>query len=166
MTSPFLDDVRPLHLVAEPGDRRSICGVKDPLPVCWARFALIHRRHRPGCDACFQALDEGSRLHVETPVPSGRDSLSGSSPTILSERTFRPPPGTGTPSVANDTPNESDPAEKILIAGRACTCRQLGAHGHDPGCPSPDAAEWVAECVEFGCRDDLDSSDAAPVADG
>jgi len=50
------DDVRPLHLVAAPGDRRSICGIKDPLPVCWARFALVHRRHRPPCPTCFEGV--------------------------------------------------------------------------------------------------------------
>lgn len=46
-------DARPLHLVASPGDRRSICGIKDPLPVCWERFAAVHARHRSPCPACF-----------------------------------------------------------------------------------------------------------------
>lgn len=33
----------PTHLIARPGDRRSLCGVKDPLPVMWARWVGEHQ---------------------------------------------------------------------------------------------------------------------------
>lgn len=35
---------RPSHVIANPGDRRSLCGVKDPLPVTWAPFVAAHVR--------------------------------------------------------------------------------------------------------------------------
>lgn len=30
------------HVIAHLGDRRSLCGVKKPLPVVWARFVDAH----------------------------------------------------------------------------------------------------------------------------
>jgi hypothetical protein len=48
-------DDRPLHLVAKAGDRRSICGIKDPLPVCLDKFGQVHRvHHRTVCGPCFE----------------------------------------------------------------------------------------------------------------
>jgi hypothetical protein len=37
-----MDDKRPCHVIAAPGDRRSLCGVKDPLPRVWARYVQAH----------------------------------------------------------------------------------------------------------------------------
>lgn len=45
----------PTHLVRNPGDKRSICGVKKPLPVCWAEKASAHRYPHERCAACFEA---------------------------------------------------------------------------------------------------------------
>lgn len=34
-----------------------------------------------------------------------------------------------------------------------CTCDTIGPHGHNADCPSTEAAEWAAECEEFGCHE-------------
>lgn len=34
----------PTHIVANPGDRRSMCGIKDPMPVVWVEFVDAHVR--------------------------------------------------------------------------------------------------------------------------
>lgn len=52
MTKP--KDPGPAHIVDQPGDRFSRCGVKDPLPVVWAPFV---QKHIDGygmavCDQC------------------------------------------------------------------------------------------------------------------
>lgn len=43
------------HLVAEAGDRRSLCGVKDPLPVVMVKFAPMHAYPQRRCSACYFA---------------------------------------------------------------------------------------------------------------
>jgi hypothetical protein len=35
------DDI-PTHVIANPGDKRSLCGVKKPLPRVWVRFVDAH----------------------------------------------------------------------------------------------------------------------------
>lgn len=44
----------PTHLVAEPGASKALCGVKDPLPRVWARWAQAHidGHGMPVCPAC------------------------------------------------------------------------------------------------------------------
>ena len=37
-----MGDSRPTHIVGKPDDRRSRCGIKDPLPVIWAPFVSAH----------------------------------------------------------------------------------------------------------------------------
>jgi len=51
-------DERPTHLVRQPGDKRSVCGIKDPLPVCAAKAALGHHRGRGAvfCSICVAGL--------------------------------------------------------------------------------------------------------------
>jgi hypothetical protein len=54
MTAP----AKPTHVIATPGDRRSLCGIKDPLPLICAPFV---QRHVDGygllvCDACATAM--------------------------------------------------------------------------------------------------------------
>jgi hypothetical protein len=53
---------RPTHLVRDPGDRRSLCGIKNPLPVCAARHARAHRYPHDRCSACFEAAGLGDLL--------------------------------------------------------------------------------------------------------
>lgn len=51
---------RPTHIVANPGDRESLCGIRKPLPIVWAPFV---ERHVEGygmavcseCDAVWQS---------------------------------------------------------------------------------------------------------------
>lgn len=33
---------RPTHIVARAGDKRSLCGIADPLPVVWAPYVQSH----------------------------------------------------------------------------------------------------------------------------
>lgn len=49
----------PTHVIATPGDRRSLCGVKDPLPLICAPFV---QAHVDGygllvCDACATVVE-------------------------------------------------------------------------------------------------------------
>jgi len=48
------DDKRPTHIVDDPGDRYSRCGVKDPLPVCFSPFVQRHidGYDMPVCEEC------------------------------------------------------------------------------------------------------------------
>ena len=32
----------PTHIIDHPADRRSRCGIKDPLPVIWAPYVQAH----------------------------------------------------------------------------------------------------------------------------
>ena len=43
-----------VHLLAHPGDRVALCGLKDPLPRGWLRFALTFSR--PRCEACYAGI--------------------------------------------------------------------------------------------------------------
>lgn len=50
---------QPTHVIADPGDTRSICGVKNPLPVVAAKHVQAHIDGRarvgkpfPICDEC------------------------------------------------------------------------------------------------------------------
>lgn len=45
----------PTHLIAVPGDRKSLCGVKKPLPVCWFEAAPKHRYEHERCPTCYKA---------------------------------------------------------------------------------------------------------------
>lgn len=55
----------PTHVVERVGDPRSMCGVKDPLPVIWAPFV---QRHVDGygmvlCPACAEKMgDKGGEV--------------------------------------------------------------------------------------------------------
>lgn len=44
----------PVHIVDQPGDRHSRCGIKDPLPVCAAAFVQVHVSgyDMPVCEQC------------------------------------------------------------------------------------------------------------------
>jgi hypothetical protein len=33
---------RPAHVIAVPGDRHSLCGIKEPVPVVAAEFVAMH----------------------------------------------------------------------------------------------------------------------------
>lgn len=51
---------QPTHIVAAPGDKRSLCGIKDSLPRVWAAFVQAHIDGRnmlvcPECDALWKA---------------------------------------------------------------------------------------------------------------
>jgi hypothetical protein len=48
------DDERPAHIVDHPGDRKSRCGVKDPLPVVAAKHVQAHvdGHGMPVCPGC------------------------------------------------------------------------------------------------------------------
>lgn len=35
-------DKDPTHIVDQPGDKRSRCGIKNPTPVVWAPFVQAH----------------------------------------------------------------------------------------------------------------------------
>jgi hypothetical protein len=43
------------HIVAKAGDKRALCGVKDPLPRVLQRWAIRHRYPRARCFDCYQA---------------------------------------------------------------------------------------------------------------
>lgn len=43
----------PTHIVAAPGDRKSLCGIKKPMPVVWLPFASKHRYEHARCVECY-----------------------------------------------------------------------------------------------------------------
>jgi hypothetical protein len=49
-------DHEPSHIVDHPGDRHSRCGIKDPLPVTWARYVQRHidGYGMPVCEKCAE----------------------------------------------------------------------------------------------------------------
>jgi hypothetical protein len=54
---------QPVHLLAQAGDRKALCGAKDPTPVCVASFAQRHiDGHRmvpcPECWAAWHACED------------------------------------------------------------------------------------------------------------
>jgi hypothetical protein len=53
-------DEAPTHVLAQPGDRRSLCGAKDPLPRVAAAFVSMHINGwgMKVCPGCAQALLE------------------------------------------------------------------------------------------------------------
>jgi hypothetical protein len=46
---------RPCHIVADPRDNRSLCGVKDPMPVVAQKAAILHRYPMARCLPCYAA---------------------------------------------------------------------------------------------------------------
>lgn len=46
---------RPCHLYRVPGDRKTICGLKDDdaLPYCALEFAEVHRSMVTPCETCW-----------------------------------------------------------------------------------------------------------------
>ena len=51
----------PVHLVDEPGDRRSRCGIKDALPRMLARFVEAHREGHARAGKPFVVCEECER---------------------------------------------------------------------------------------------------------
>lgn len=49
-------DGAPCHIVAVAGDRKSICRVRNPLPVIWARWAGHEHYDRLYCAECVRGL--------------------------------------------------------------------------------------------------------------
>jgi hypothetical protein len=49
-------DLSPTHIVDAPGDRKSRCGIKDPLPVVWAPHVQAHidGHQMPVCPECAE----------------------------------------------------------------------------------------------------------------
>jgi hypothetical protein len=45
------------HIVATPGDRRSLCGERDPWPRVWKPFVAMHVRGHGmvPCPECYRA---------------------------------------------------------------------------------------------------------------
>jgi hypothetical protein len=58
-----VSEERPTHLDLEPGDRHSVCGLKDPLPRVWVRYASAHVKGHGMrvCTACALALMASGR---------------------------------------------------------------------------------------------------------
>ena len=51
-----------VHLIARAGDKRALCGVKKPMPVCVARHAPMHTHIDDWCRACVDAAGMASLL--------------------------------------------------------------------------------------------------------
>lgn len=66
---------KPVHIVALAGDSRSMCGIKDALPVVLKRHAPSHRYVRHWCPVCVAAAD----LEMPSPpeVPGQIDLFGG-----------------------------------------------------------------------------------------
>jgi hypothetical protein len=55
---PLFDTERPTHIVDHPGDRKSRCGLKDPLPVIYAPFVQRHVDGY-GMTVCVECAKDG-----------------------------------------------------------------------------------------------------------
>lgn len=52
------------HLVNESGER-SLCGIKDPLPVCLVRWAPAHQYPHDRCPVCFEKAGLVEMLNLQ-----------------------------------------------------------------------------------------------------
>lgn len=52
----------PTHLKLDARDKRSLYGVKDPLPVCLVAYAAAHTYHQERCRDCYEAADLAGML--------------------------------------------------------------------------------------------------------
>ena len=55
----------PTHIIAEPGDLKSLCGVRDPLPVVALEHAAEHDYAQARCETCFRAAGLDRMLEAE-----------------------------------------------------------------------------------------------------
>ena len=85
----------PSHVVADPCDQRSLCGMKNPLPVL-AAFAVHHHQRRRDFTVCgdcadrlAEVIDQAIRESLEA-VYSGDQSLeAGALLDQLGDRGYR-----------------------------------------------------------------------------
>lgn len=52
-TEKHVGSKEPVHLIQTPGDKYSLCKVKDPMPVVWVAAAPAHRYPCARCVACY-----------------------------------------------------------------------------------------------------------------
>lgn len=64
---------RPCHLVAVPGDKRTVCGIKSgteaAYPVMWTKAALEHCYEFVKCEACYLGAGLGQLLIAHLTIP-------------------------------------------------------------------------------------------------
>ena len=58
--------MHPVHVIADPGDRVSLCGIRNPAPVVAARHVEAHRRGRDivVCPACIPPVEVPGQLEL------------------------------------------------------------------------------------------------------
>ena len=61
----------PSHLVAKVGDKRSLCGVKNPLPYGLVSNAKNHRYPHDRCPTCYEAAGLGWMLAYDDGKEAG-----------------------------------------------------------------------------------------------
>ena len=65
-TSPRVGDpTRPTHIVADPDDRTSLCGIRDPYPRVAQEYAPAHQYRHARCLDCYTTAGLGHMVQRE-----------------------------------------------------------------------------------------------------
>lgn len=70
------DEYGPTHVKAQPGDRLSLCGLKDPLPSVLARFVSAHKQGHgmKVCPLCAERMLAAEAEDALTCESCGQDA--------------------------------------------------------------------------------------------
>ena len=64
-TARVADPTRPTHIIADPGARTSLCGIKDPYPRIAEQKAWAHQYPHPRCLGCYTAAGLAHMVQCE-----------------------------------------------------------------------------------------------------